>query len=310
MKKIVNWIGKILMVLAFVFLAQKLWSYRESLTIELDFVKVLMLAGCCLLYMGTVYMCPIIYKNLLNITTKKKLSYMQVANTYCKSNILKYLPGNVMQYVGRNQIAVEEDLPHGEVALATLLEIGTVIASAILVAAVFSWSYAVEWISKFVDIKLLIIVMVTLVFVLTCIVLFALFRNKIKDYLKGILVKQNIIKIVGLILYHALILSFSGVVYFLVMGVLQITMTPASYLVGIGLYALAFVLGYVTPGVPGGIGIRESILVYFFSSFMMEAQVLTGALLFRVISIIGDFLAWIVITMMVKKLKCDRSNVE
>lgn len=309
MKKITKWVGRILMVLAFVFLAQKLWSYRESLKIDLDVEKVLMLAGCCLLYMGTVYMCPVIYKTLLHVTTKKKLSYTQVANTYCRSNILKYLPGNVMQYVGRNQIAVDEDLPHAEVALATLLEIGVVIISAILVAIVFSASYAVEWIGKFVDVNPAIIGFVVVGVGLICIILFTLFRNKIKEYLRGILVKENFFKIIGLILYHALILILSGSIYFLVMRVLQITMTPADYIVGLGLYALAFVLGYVTPGVPGGIGIRESILVYFFSSFMMESQVLTGALLFRIVSVIGDFLAWIIITIWMKKSGFDRSNM-
>ena len=309
-KKIVNWVGKILMVLAFVFLAQKLWSYREDLKIDLDSKKVFMLVACCILYMGTVYMCPIIYKTLLYVTTQKKLSYMQVANTYCRSNILKYLPGNVMQYVGRNQIAIEEELPHGKVALATLLEIGIVIVSAILVATMFSWTYAVEWINKFVNINPLVLLIGAVIVILSCIIVFILFRNKLQEYLRGILIKENITKIIGLILYHALILMLSGIVYFLVMAVLQVNMAPANYLVGIGLYALAFVLGYVTPGVPGGIGIRESILVYFFSAFMLEAQVLTGALLFRIVSVIGDFLAWILITIWVKKVRVDRSNAE
>ena len=302
MKKIVKWGGRILMLAALVFLLQRLWTYRESLDVSLDLAKIFMLTGCCLLYVVTVCMCPIIYKTLLHLTTKRKLPFLQVANIYCKSNILKYLPGNVMQYVGRNQIAIDEKLPHGEVALATLLEIGVVVVSAGLVAIVFSWSYAVEWVTNSVDINPVLVAAVVFVVMLVGTGTFVLFRNKIKKYFKEILTKKNFIKVPSLILYHALILIISGIAYFSVMGTLQVGMAPENYLVGIGLYSLAFVLGYITPGVPGGIGIRETILVYFFSPFLPEAQVLTGALLFRIISVLGDFLAWIAMAALSKRI--------
>lgn len=303
MKKIVKWIGRILMILAFAFLVQRLWEYRESLNVNFKAADIVSLAGCCALYIATVYMCPVVYKTLLYITTGKKISYMRVADIYCKSNILKYLPGNVMQYVGRNQIAVEENLHHGEVALATILEIGIVIISAALVAMTFSWSYAVEWINNFIDIDSGTIVMIVGGVIIGCGAVAVVCRKRLDEYLKIVLKKENVFRLVGLIIYYSVNFVLGSVIYFFVLAVLQIRLTSEGYLVGIGLYALAFVLGYVTPGVPGGIGIRETILIYFFSSFMPESQILTGALIMRIISIIGDFIAWVVMYILMKKRK-------
>ncbi len=289
------------MLLAFVFLAQKLWSYRENVEVDLSAWDTCCLGVCCLAYMGTVYMCPVMYRTLLYVTTHKKLSYVKVAKTYCKSNMLKYLPGNVMQYVGRNQIAIDEELSHSEVALATLIEIGIVVSSAVVVAVLFSYSYAVEWIERFVHVNFWIVGVLIVVAVLICVIILIRFRDRIMNYLKGILTKANVMKILGLIIYHSIILILNGIIYFGVLSVLDINMDSEYYFVGIGLYALSFVLGYVTPGVPGGIGIREAVLVYFFSAFMLEAQVLTGALVVRIISILGDILCWAIITITTNK---------
>lgn len=60
----------------------------------------------------------------------------------------------------------------------------------------------------------------------------------------------------------------------------------------IGLFSLSFLLGYVTPGVPGGIGIREAVLSYFFLFMVNDSLILAGALAFRVVSIVGDILGY------------------
>lgn len=280
------------MLLAFVFLARMFWRYRTSLTIELDALDIVLLAGCCILYIAGVYMCPVIYKTLLQITTKTKLPYLKVSYLYCRSNVLKYLPGNVMQYVGRNQIAIDEGLSHAEVGLATLLEIGIVAMSAVSVAAVFSWSYLVEAVRQFVKINYWVVGIGILGAAVILIAVFLLFSKKIISYLSGILNVQNILKILLLIIYYAFVLIINAVVYFCVLSILKSSVPPEYYLVGTGLHSLAFFLGYVTLGAPGGLGIREAVLVYFFSAFMAENQVLAGALVTRIISVAGDFFAW------------------
>ena len=178
MKKIVKWIGRALMLLSIVFIVQKLFSYRDSLNVKLSANSILLMGVCALIYGAIVYTGPYIYKSLLRITTDCTIPYHKVASVYCKSNIMKYLPGNVMQYVGRNEIAIEEKLPHSKVALATILEIIVVILSTIVIAICFSVSYAMEWINKFVEIKVSTVVILAFTLVTIAIIIIFVFKDK------------------------------------------------------------------------------------------------------------------------------------
>lgn len=293
------------MLLSIVVIATKVWEYHESLKIELTPGMIVQMGICCVLYALVVYMCPHIYRGALFVTTGKKVSYVKVADTYCKSNIMKYLPGNVMQYVGRNEIALKEELSHGEVALATALEIIVTIISSAVIAAIFSWEYAVEWITHFVNIDVRTIVLVFIVIIVTAVVVIIAFWEKLHDYIKSLITLKNVWRILVLIAYASLIMILNSIIYYYTLSVLGIQMEMRYYFIGIGLYSLSFVLGYVTPGVPGGIGIREAVMVYFFSTFMKESDVLTGALIFRIISIIGDFIGLGIAFVVSKKCKTD-----
>ena len=58
-------------------------------------------------------------------------------------------------------------------------------------------------------------------------------------------------------------------------------------------YALAWVVGFVVPGSPGGLGIREVILVGLFGPGLGEGSAIGLAILLRIVSSLGDLLAYI-----------------
>ena len=84
----------------------------------------------------------------------------------------------------------------------------------------------------------------------------------------------------------------NNIIYFHILYLMGTYMEIEYYLIGVGLNSLSFILGYITPGVPGGIGIREAVMVYFFSTFIPEDQILSSAIIFRITTIIGDFIAF------------------
>ena len=55
-------------------------------------------------------------------------------------------------------------------------------------------------------------------------------------------------------------------------------------------FALAFLLGFIVPGAPGGIGIREVFIVVLLSTTIGAGLALRIAVLLRFASIVGDFL--------------------
>ncbi|MFP3156558.1 hypothetical protein LQZ18_19495 [Lachnospiraceae bacterium ZAX-1] len=78
----------------------------------------------------------------------KKFTHTKVAAIYCKSVLYTYLPGNVMQYVSRNQLAVTDNLFHFDVVTATLLDISTIVVACLLGTVLFSIYYAMVYLQK------------------------------------------------------------------------------------------------------------------------------------------------------------------
>jgi uncharacterized membrane protein YbhN (UPF0104 family) len=50
----------------------------------------------------------------------------------------------------------------------------------------------------------------------------------------------------------------------------------------------AWVIGYITPGAPGGLGVRESILTVTLSSMYNTNEIVMASLLYRFVCILGD----------------------
>ncbi len=50
-------------------------------------------------------------------------------------------------------------------------------------------------------------------------------------------------------------------------------------------------IGFVTPGAPGGIGVREAVLIKMMSPFFQEDLIILAAVTHRIILILGDLFA-------------------
>jgi hypothetical protein len=62
----------------------------------------------------------------------------------------------------------------------------------------------------------------------------------------------------------------------------------------IGVYSLSWIIGFITPGAPAGLGIREAIMSAMLFGVIQENLVITAVLLFRIVTILGDVLGFII----------------
>jgi hypothetical protein len=61
----------------------------------------------------------------------------------------------------------------------------------------------------------------------------------------------------------------------------------------ITIFSCSWIAGYVTPGAPGGIGVREAIIIFSLAGLVGEAQATLVALLFRCITVGGDVIFYL-----------------
>ena len=69
----------------------------------------------------------------------------------------------------------------------------------------------------------------------------------------------------------------------------------------ISTYVIAWVLGYIVPGASGGIGIREAALLILLGPLLGGSLVSALALVHRLITIIGDFLGYLIVILQERK---------
>jgi len=115
--------------------------------------------------------------------------------------------------------------------------------------------------------------------------------SKIVEQLKNMgftLVLKHACRMIGiLVLCHAI----SGTTFFFLLR----AVSDAAYvnpLIVIPAVIISWFIGFVTPGSPGGIGVKEAVLSLLLMDFYGRENVLVAALLFRVVTVSADVLAF------------------
>ncbi len=214
-----------------------------------------------------------------------------------KSQIGKYLPSNIFHYVGRIALARDAGISSEWVVMTIGLETVLLVLAAALVcsAEVFTNVHQLPIIYlHFMRSKgLAVAISLALIIAVSILVLIPKARNWIKRYLSYV----NPGKIITVLSLYALVYIFSGVIILLmVQEGLGLHSDVSWYQYSSG-YALAWLLGFIVPGVPGGIGIREAVFVELFSPALGEGEAAGVAILFRIITTLSDVVtfaaAWI-----------------
>ena len=122
-KRVINAMGTGVTIVSVFFLIRKLCSFhlKPEQILETGRLGYLMLLS--LLFAVHMVIVGVPWKCSTEYISGIKIPYPLVAVVVCKANLDKYRPGNVFQYVGRNEIAVRQNISHGKVALSTFGDI-------------------------------------------------------------------------------------------------------------------------------------------------------------------------------------------
>lgn len=195
------------------------------------------------------------------------------------SQIGKYAPGNVAHHVGRAALAKDRGLPLTVTAQASVLEIAVVVvASAAVAFTAGLFSPALP------DLALphgrILIAAIGALLLIGGIGAVVWFRRSAAG--AGLLPGAA-----RMLACYCLSFAFAGLSYYAVARSLG---EAPSLSLCIAVYALAWVVGFITPGAPAGLGVRESILVAALSSSLGPAAIAI-AIVHRLVTAFTDALA-------------------
>lgn len=295
MKKWLKIFGNLLMLAAVVFLIRKFigmglrWEDLQSpgvaqaFALNFVFQTVLICASC--------FPWLVFTQSLSGV----KIPFRKAMPVYTKSNLLKYLPGNVFQFVGRNQLAADMAISHVDVACATIFDVLFCVVWTGIIAVVLLGQMLSGLLEAYAGRFLLIGSIGVGVLLIGAVVIRWKFRDKVKNYLsryKKAFAPGNRLKLLEGVLYYFLHNVVSAVVYFLCLKMMFPAETPTGTLVMLtGAFLFAWIIGFVTPGAPGGLGIRESVMMLVCGG-AFEQEVLLFVLVMRAASVLADVAAF------------------
>jgi uncharacterized membrane protein YbhN (UPF0104 family) len=199
------------------------------------------------------------------------------AAVYFKSQILKYLPGNVFHFAYRHQQTQLLGFKHKHLVLAAVYESISLVAASMLVAnLLFLWPQQITWLTSWLPIPywpILVIQIMAIIFA------FKLIKGS------GIL---------SVVLCH--------LIYFFVMGwlafilILSLGFESQPYLYITACFAASWLAGYVIPGAPGGAGVREAIFILLCTPKMAEYEALIIIAMIRLVSVFAETILYFIAT--------------
>jgi len=218
---------------------------------------------------------------LLGLAWLHILSFLQITTsrgwalrTYGVSQLAKYVPGNIFQFAGRQALGLAAGMPGWALAKSAVWELGLVALSGALIA-----SMALPLLWPLVSLGFALLVFLTIL---------SLFEISARYWLGPSMALAMICQV--------LFLMISGLVF---VGTLSLVTDGNALEIELLLpfmsgYVVAWLAGFLTPGAPAGIGVRELVLLVLFGARVHEANLLLAVVLNRMITSAGDltFFAW------------------
>ena len=184
------------------------------------------------------------------------------------SQFAKYLPGNVLHFAGRYIIASRKKINRPLIAKSIFIEIVMLVIAAscffpLAIAAFLGKPFSI-----------------TIFFSLILISYFSLTLYKDRNLAK--------------ILFFYLVFLFSlGFIFWLTIKVFDPSIEYSLLLSVVGSFVISWLAGFLTPGAPAGVGIREVVILYLLEGSIDQSTLLVAIVSNRLISVVGDLLFYL-----------------
>lgn len=296
LKKVIKTVGNVVMIAALAFVVKKLFDMDISLS-QFREGRVLAALSLCML-VTTVIIIFSCYPWLVftRSLSGRKIPFSTAMPVYTQSNLYKYLPGNVFQYVGRNQLASDMDISHVDVACATVLDVLFCVFWTAVISVILLGGRIAELMAEYGRNLLMVGAVGIVLLILLIIVIKLKFKDKLKSYLSRYskaFAKENRPMLLRGAFYYLLQNTVSAVMYFVCLKLIVPQADTGELIALTGAFMFAWIIGFVTPGAPGGIGIREGVMLFVCGDNFADRIVLF-VLVMRIASIGADLAAFII----------------
>lgn len=291
--QILQFVGLLLSVIALIFVARSFWSQR-TLLLTLDLYKVfLVVLSAGFVYLLANFFLVAAWWMLLKWFREDRLSFVANVGIYGRSQILKYIPGNIFSLPGRHLLSRQYGLNHGPLIGAATFEIAGLLAASSFIS-ISGFLLAPGNISQISLPGAWGVLLLTLVAPLIAKYIFT--RQVVLQRIP-FLQTINWGNYSGLMVIWLIYLSFFaliGLVLAWVLSVLGAEWGAVPLVIVLSTYGISWLLGLITPGAPAGAGIREGVMILLLAKYIGEPHSVLISIVMRVITMLGDVLFYFI----------------
>ncbi|MDQ7733686.1 hypothetical protein QT231_13320 [Halomonas sp. SpR1] len=267
-KRALHLLGGVIAVASLYFVGQRLYQYRHEIDIDLltpgftvSLFTLIGVIGAANVFLALAWH-TLLRRQLINVSVRWSVL------TYGVSQLAKYVPGNIAHLAGRQVLAVAAGLPGWQLAkvMAVELVVQAVAASvfAVLIIPVV-WPGLTVW---------------------TALLCWAAAIGGV-GWVAGCLSRA----ITQALLWNWLFLLSSASVFVVILqSILSETLSFTLIVATGSSFIVAWLIGFITPGAPAGVGVREVVLLALLGSYLPEQNLLLAVVLARLVTLGGDII--------------------
>jgi hypothetical protein len=278
-------LGITLTLAALFFALQRLWSIGRSdwaSLLSLDVLWLVLLAGG-LHGLNSVLLGWAWHRLLLFFgdTASPRLSIA----VYGRTQIAKYLPGNVLHFAGRHVLGNREGLRHPALAGALIYEVmGILIAGGAVSLFAFPAGVSLE---GSLALRLLLI---PLLLVLPLLVQFVVARFSLgaRFGFPRLSIRAGYLQVLPVWAIYILYFVLDGLLLYAIVGVIAGAWDQFPILVAFSAFSISWLSGYLTPGAPAGLGVRDAVMILILTDFIGAPSAAFVTLVSRLVVTLGD----------------------
>jgi hypothetical protein len=302
---LVNAVGALLVCASLLFITLQAWSFRDQLmTWEPGLAALAGLPIGILVYALGCRFHAAAWKMILIGLERQERASEQLVTLFARSQLGKYIPGNVAHLAGRHLLSRQLGYSHGSLVLSTFYEFSGLISAAGTLSAL---ALALIVSDKLPDeIHSLVFAVPVLVLTLPALHLTHRLMAKYSPGFKSYRLADSKISASVLIAAYGMYLLFfllAGCSMMVVVTVVSDMPELQSWFLILLAFSVSWILGFVTPGAPSGIGVREAVLLYMLSPLIGASHAFIVSILFRVVTISGDLVFWLILESRVRWAK-------
>lgn len=224
----------------------------------------------------------------------QSVSSVWAIQTYLQTNLVKYLPSNVLHFYARTMAAKNSGIPLATATLSVILEPVLMVAAALLVALV---SFRPD---RGQVLGLIAVLVAVHPWVLNPVIRYLVRWRAGKATHPGTILRLKHYPVVPLF-GEVGFLSLRGIGFILTLLALD-SVDPEIMLPLLSVYSMGWLLGFITPGAPGGLGVLEATVVALSNRTeavqgLSPGLILSALALYRLIStlseVMGAGLVWL-----------------